>query len=186
MDADFNLRECLERQLLFKSSNSNTIELVCNMARVKQVKAGNFLVLQGDWTSPLVLLFSGQLRTCILTEDGREIVLHQLNAGDASGAVSIIQGTQSAICIAAVKPSIVALINRADARRLLSEPSVARELNAILASLLQESVANKTTPAAPRSTASICAIIYAMFRGCRPREANRDPDARLNIVEALT
>jgi CRP/FNR family transcriptional regulator, cyclic AMP receptor protein len=164
MNTDYNLEECLKQQLLFKSSDNDTIELVRNMARVETVKAENCLVLQGDRTSPLVLLLSGQLRTCLLTEDGREITLHLISAGDAAGAASILRGMPSAKSVVAVKTSVVALINRANARRLLSEPAVARELNAMFARLMQGSIANQTTLGTPRSTARVCAIIYAMFR----------------------
>jgi CRP/FNR family transcriptional regulator, cyclic AMP receptor protein len=170
MNTGYNLEESLRQQLLFKSSDNATIELAQSMARVETVKAAHHLILQGDETSPLVLLLSGQLRTCLITEDGREITLHLINAGDATGAASILQGMPSAKSVVAVKTSVVALINRANARRLLSEPTVARELNAMFARLMQGTIANQTTLGTPRSTARVCAIVYAMFR-----DAGEDP-----------
>ncbi|MCG5074525.1 Crp/Fnr family transcriptional regulator [Paraburkholderia tagetis] len=163
MSADYNLEECLRQQFLFKSSDNSTIELARNSSRVVKVKADDYLVRQGDRASPLVILLSGQLRTCLLTEDGREIALHLLNAGDATGAASIIHGAPSMKSIVAVKASTVALINRADARRLFSEPGVAREVNAMFARLIKGTVENQTAIGTPRATARVCAIIYAMF-----------------------
>lgn len=163
MSDAYNLEECLRQQFLFKASNNSTIELARDAARVVQVKAEDYLVRQGDRASPLVLLFSGQLRTCLLTEDGREIALHLLNSGDATGAASIIHGAPSMKSIVAVKASTVALINRADARRLFSEPGVAREVNAMFARLIKGAIENQTAMGTPRATVRVCTIIYAMF-----------------------
>ncbi|CAG9274842.1 transcriptional regulator, Crp/Fnr family [Paraburkholderia unamae] len=164
MREDFNLKEYLRAQFLLKSSDNDTIELARTMARVEKVKAEDYLVIQGDKTSPLVLLLTGQLRTCVLTEDGRELPLHMLHAGDATGAVSIIQGIPSTKNVVAVKPSVVALINRADARRLFSAPTVTRELNAMFASLIQGVITEQNATGSAKSTARVCAILYAMFR----------------------
>lgn len=163
MRPDFILNECLRQQFLFKSSGDDTIELANNMARVKSAKAGGFILLQGDSNSPLVLLLEGQLRTCTLTEDGREIPVRTVGAGEAVGAVAVVQDLPSAISVAAIKPSMVALINRADAHRIFSEPGVARRLNVMLASLIQSIVTKRTTTGSVSSTARVCGIIHAMF-----------------------
>jgi CRP/FNR family transcriptional regulator, cyclic AMP receptor protein len=154
----------LREQSLLRTSDEVVIDRVKAMVRVEEVARGDYVSVQGDPNSPLVFLFSGQLQSIILTKDGLEIPVHMIHAGDSAGAPAILNGVPNGKSILALERSVVAVVNRSDARRLFLEPAVARALGEQLASRIHDVVAGYSVRGAPRSTTRVCAIIYELFR----------------------
>jgi len=85
--------------------------------------------------------------------------MEMINPGQSTGEWAIVQGLPILANIGVVRKSIVGLFNRADARKLLSEPSVSRALNVKMALQLGHFVERHASQGLPRADARISAII---------------------------
>lgn len=152
--------ERLREQELFKSSDDRVFNLVSKMARIADVKAGEYVCFQGDTESPMILLLSGQLRLCTLSAEGHEIpVGTPLNPGASIGAASIIDESPISVNVIATRKSTVARLLRADARRLFLEPEISRALNRSLARMIQGFASQRAEQGMPRAAARVSAWI---------------------------
>jgi CRP-like cAMP-binding protein len=150
---------CLRDQELFRSSGDEIIKLASEMARVTDVKADEYVCFQGDIESPLILLLSGQLRTCTLSAEGHEIPIRIFGPGDSIGAASIVDESPITANVIATRKSTVVRLLRADARRLFLEPEVSRALNRLLARSVKGFASQHAEQGMPRAAARVSAVI---------------------------
>lgn len=168
MNSDKN--RLLRDQTLFSASSEDVLSWASDMLRIAEYKAGDHICFQGDPMSPLVLLMSGQLRALNVSENGVEIPMGMINPGQSTGESAIVQGLPILANIGVVRKSIVGLFNRADARKLLSEPSISRALNAKLALQLSHLVERHASQGLPRADARISAVIESAISGAKNDE----------------
>jgi CRP-like cAMP-binding protein len=160
-------KNLLRQQRLFALADETVLEHASNMLRIVQFKAGDYICFQGDPVAPLALVFSGQLRTSTISEDGSEVPVRTVEAGHSAGEPPIIHGLPIMVNIAATRKSTVAIIQRADARELLAEPSLSRALNTALAFQLYDLVERHTTQGLPRADSRISAVIASAMGGTK-------------------
>ena len=149
----------LRKQNLFALAGEDVIKKASEMVRIAEFGPGDYICFQGDPRSPLVLVISGQLRTSIFSEDGREIPVRVINPGESAGEPPILQDSSSHGNLAAVRKSTVALFSRVHARQLLNEPGVARALNNVMAKQLMHFVERHAVQGLQRADARISAVI---------------------------
>jgi CRP/FNR family cyclic AMP-dependent transcriptional regulator len=157
MDAHKN--KALRDQALFSSASDKVISRTGSLMRLVEYRPGDFVFYQGDPRSPLALVVSGQLRSSAVSEDGTEVPIRAINPGESVGEMAILRSLPSPGTVAATKKSTVALINRADARPLFDEPSVARMLSSILSMQLRRFVERHAAQGLPRADARVSAVI---------------------------
>ncbi|MDH6147611.1 MULTISPECIES: Crp/Fnr family transcriptional regulator [Paraburkholderia] len=173
--------ERLRKQALLGFSDEKVIQLARAMGRVADVKAGDYVCFQGDAASPLIMLLSGQLRTCSLSSEGHEIPIRTLNAGESTGAVSIVDDSPIAENVIATQKSTLVLLARADARRLFLEPEVSRALNRSFASLVQGFATRHAEQGMPRAAARVSALINSALS-----ETGKDAPAVIELPSHAT
>jgi CRP/FNR family transcriptional regulator, cyclic AMP receptor protein len=170
MHKDQDLRARLAEQTLLASSSDELIAQVAAYARVTHYKSGAYVSLEGDAESGLLLILSGQLRVCGLSAKGDEIPITTASAGGSLGAVSIISNTPCIGNVIANCESTVAMLGRKFARQLLAEPSVALQMNGLLASLVERLIHSQNRNGLPRAAARVAAVIVEELD--RARDAN--------------
>jgi CRP/FNR family cyclic AMP-dependent transcriptional regulator len=161
----------LKEQALFALASDDVINRASEAARILEFSAGDYICFQGDAVSPLVLVISGQLRTFILSEDGREVPVRVINSGQSGGEASILQNSSLQANMVAVRKSTVALLSRPYARQLLNEPDVARALNNAMATLLSHLVKRHAVQGLSRADARISAVIESAIEDSEKDES---------------
>ena len=161
----------LKNQAIFALARDDLIKTASESARVAEYAPGDYICFQGDSRSPLVLVISGQLRTFILSEDGREVPVSVINSGQSGGEASILHDSSLQANMVAVKKTTVALFARPYARQLLNEPDIARALNSAMATLLIHLVKRHAVQGLPRADARVSAVIESAIEDSEIDEA---------------
>ena len=95
------------------------------------------VVHEGDMTDALYVVLAGRVKAYATGEDGREMVLHIIGAGDYFGELVLDGGARSASVIT-LEPCRLFLMPRGDVESLLDrDPAFARDLIAKLIGLVR-------------------------------------------------
>jgi len=95
---------------------------------VRSFPKGAVLVNEGDATDSLYVLLSGRVKAFVSDEDGAELVLNTIDAGDYFGELVLDGGTRSA-SVMALEPCRIFVIPRGDVEEMLEHnPAFARDL----------------------------------------------------------
>jgi CRP/FNR family transcriptional regulator, cyclic AMP receptor protein len=95
---------------------------------VRSFPKGAVLVNEGDATDSLYVLLSGRVKVFVSDEEGAELVLNTIDAGDYFGELVLDGGTRSA-SVMALEPCHIFVIPRGDVEGLLEHnPAFARDL----------------------------------------------------------
>jgi CRP/FNR family cyclic AMP-dependent transcriptional regulator len=86
------------------------------------------LVNEGDDTDSLYVVLSGRVKAYVTGEDGREVVVNTIEAGDYFGEL-VLDGGPRAASIMTLEPCRVFVISHADVEGMLAgQPAFARDL----------------------------------------------------------
>ncbi|NUX52747.1 Crp/Fnr family transcriptional regulator [Paraburkholderia youngii] len=151
----------LRKQILLREARSEIVGNTTRLTKVVHVKEGDYVCYQGAIESPLIFLVEGQLRVSTYSEDGVELPLYVVDPHECTGEISILNSAPTFGNVIATKGSIVGLLDRAHARRLLSDPDVARALNNLIASRAKTLLVARSSRSQPRADARVTAVIEA-------------------------
>ncbi|MGF6613104.1 CRP-like cAMP-binding protein [Paraburkholderia sp. WSM4175] len=151
----------LERQTLLKTCCQQVIRATADAARVSDVESGDYVCLQGDADSPLILVLSGQLRKCFASEEGDEIGIRTVAAGESIGEAAIVGDVPIPANIIASRKSTIAMLSRVRARQLFADSEVSRALTRSLAAQVTRFAHRYAQQGLPRAAARISAVIVS-------------------------
>lgn len=118
---------------------------------VRPFPKGAVLVNEGDTTNSLYILLSGRVKAFVNDENGAELVLNTIGAGDYFGELVLDGGPRSA-SIMATEPCRVLILPHGDVDRMLEHnPAFARDLMHKLISRVR-SLTSKVTDLALKDT----------------------------------
>jgi len=99
---------------------------------VRQFPRHAIVVNEGDETDSLYVLLSGRVKAFVTSEDGREVVVNTIGAGDYFGEL-VLDGGRRAASIMTLEPARMFVIPYSDVEGLLAaRPEFARDLIAKL------------------------------------------------------
>lgn len=138
------------------------------MAGVLQVRTaarGQTILHKGQTGEHLLFLLSGRLQAVDITEDGREIGLSFLQAGDYFGELSVIDGLPRSATVVACEPSIYALLPRLHALELMhNQPIIAQRMFQRLASGIRRASNFRTILGIPNAFQRVYALLDYLAR----------------------
>src|ERR1700712_1446868 len=108
--------DLLKQQKLLRNVTDDVIEETSRHIRYRRFAKREFVVHKGDAGSSLLMLISGRLQVIALSEDGREVGLNFVEAGDFFGELSIIDGGPRSASIIAATESVVGFLPKAEAQ----------------------------------------------------------------------
>ena len=112
----------------FASLDEAALRVLAPGGAVRSFPKGAVLVNEGDATDSLYVLLSGRVKAYVCDEDGAELVLNTIGAGDYFGELVLDGGTRSA-SVMALEPCRIFVIPRGDVEGLLEHnPVFARDL----------------------------------------------------------
>lgn len=163
------LRTHLKKQSLLKTCSEPLIRAIADAVRVSDIETGNYACLQGDANAPLIMVLRGQLRSCFASEDGDEIPLQTVGAGESIGEAAIIGDVPMPVNVVATRGSTIATLSRVRVRQLFAEPEMLRALSFLLAEQVRGFAQRCTQQSLPRAAARISAVIASEISGTDDR-----------------
>lgn len=125
----------------------------------------SFVLHKGGKADFLIFLLSGQLQVIDISSDGRIVGLSFLNPGDYAGELSIIDGEPRSASVVASENSLVALLPRLDARRLIyTQPLLAERTLISLATKVRISTTYRAILGIPNAAQRLYAFIQQLAK----------------------
>lgn len=116
--------ELLRPQKLFSGVGDQVIQQVTGASKFVYFRKKEYVLQYGGRGTHLVLLITGKLQVVIPTEDGRDVGISFIEAGDYFGELSIIDDEPRSAAVIATTDSLVALIPKDRALELFHHQPV--------------------------------------------------------------
>ncbi len=134
--------EMLRQIPLFATLGAEDLAHVASMTVVRNYDRGDLILLEGEMGGALHYVRSGFVKVFKTSTAGKEQVLRIISAGHTFNDVPALDGGPNPASAAAMEPSVVYLIRRAELRHLIiTRPDVAQAVVQSLASALRHLVA---------------------------------------------
>ncbi len=131
-------RALLARGELFSRLSADELDRLVRLARMRRLPARSIVFRKGDAGREMYAIASGRIRISRESEDGREIALGILEAGDLFGEISLLDGAPRTATCTTIEPAALLVIGRPEFLDLLDQlPALAVKLLEILAARLR-------------------------------------------------
>lgn len=131
-------RALLARGQLFSRLSADELDRLVRLARMRRLPARSIVFRKGDAGREMYAIASGRIRISRESEDGREIALGFLEAGDLFGEISLLDGAPRTATCTTIEPAALLVIGRTEFLELLAQtPALAVKLLEILAGRLR-------------------------------------------------
>jgi CRP/FNR family transcriptional regulator, cyclic AMP receptor protein len=118
--------DILKKNELFKDLKPEELAKIADLATRRIVLRGTIVVNRGDESSSLYLIRSGRVSVMIDHDDGRRIILCNLEAGEHFGELSLLDGEPRSATITTLERSEFIIIHRTDFWALIQQnPAIA-------------------------------------------------------------
>lgn len=155
----------LNKLPLLQGVDQATLKKMARVLQVRTANRGQPILHKGDEGGHLLFLLSGRLQAVDITEDGREIGLSFLMAGDYFGELSVIDGEPRSATVVACEPSMYALLPRAEALALMhNNPLVAERMFKRLALGIRRASNFRTILGIPNAFQRVYALLDYLAR----------------------
>ena len=112
----------------FAGLDEHALRALCQTGAVRAVAKNVIVVSAGDATDSLYVILSGRVKAFVSDEQGKEVVVNTIGAGDFFGEL-VLDGGPRAASIMTLEPCRFFVIAQEEAERLLSaNPAFGREL----------------------------------------------------------
>ena len=150
----------LQKIPLLAGVDEQTLAQVAAALQLRTVERGRNVLQKGSPGEHLMFVLSGRLQVVDLTEDGREIGLDFLTAGDYFGELSIIDGLARSASIMALENSLIAALPRSQALALIyHNPLVVERLLKRMATSIRTAANYRTIIGIPNAFQRVFALL---------------------------
>lgn len=123
---------------LFSALSTSDLDVLLSLANTVSSTARQIVCRKNEPGDALYVVISGKLKVTTESDDGRELILAILDAGETFGEMSLLDGKPRSASVVAVHDSTLLVIHRQDFLALLQRhPKIAIELLAILTQRLR-------------------------------------------------
>lgn len=124
-----NTTEFLATVPLFKGLEGLDLARFGELLREKNYPKGSIILFEDDPGDALFIVRAGRVKVVLVADDGREVILGLLGAGDHFGELSLIDDQPRSAHVIAMEDSELLVLRRDDFRRRVEQsPSVAWSL----------------------------------------------------------
>lgn len=113
--------ELLKRSELFKELDDDALATLGRFATKKTMLKKTLVMSVGDTSSALYLIKSGKVDVLITNDDGREMILSTLHAGDHFGELALLDGEPRSVNVMTQDKCEFIIIHQADFYALLKQ-----------------------------------------------------------------
>lgn len=148
---------------LLRDLDSMTLETIESHLQIRKIDRGAYVVHKGSPGDHLLFVLSGRLQAVDITDDGQEIGLSFLDAGDYFGEISIIDGLPRSASVVACENSIVGQLAKLHAQTLIYQhPRVAERVLKRLAAGLRKASFHQAVISLPNAFQRVFTLLEHM------------------------
>jgi len=126
-------KQLLRRVSLFSGLKEDELDALAGVTTRKTFQKHSVILLAEEEGNSLFIIQKGRVKVSILSEDGREIVLTLLGAGEFFGEMSLLDGLPRSATVIALEDTEAVMLRREDLLRLIEHtPQIAIKLMAEL------------------------------------------------------
>jgi len=163
---------------LFSGLSEDALGGIIKLATRRTFPKHAVIINEGDETDSLYLISSGKVKVVLSDEDGKEIIISILNAGDFFGELSLIDEEPRSACVVAMDACQFSIITKPDFTRFLHDNLE------VTTNLLK--VLSKRLRAANENIESLALMdVYGRVARTLLQYA-KDVDGKMTITERLT
>ena len=109
----------LEEVSLFSDLTMEELALLAPLCGMKEGKAGDFIIQEGECVQSVYILLSGQATVVKTRPDGKKVSIDQVGKDDLLGEVTFFKNTPASATVQATAPFTTLEFNQKDFHRLL-------------------------------------------------------------------
>lgn len=133
-----SMHNILRKIPLFSDLDKEELDAVVSIASSHHYPSRSVIVQEGDNSSSLFVILSGQVKISYYAEDGREVVLSLMSEGSFFGELSLIDRRPRSATVTTLSKSTLAQIRRQEFEQLvLKKPKISLKLLLELAERLR-------------------------------------------------
>ena len=130
----------LKRIRLFNSLTDKELHELSPKVLLKEFRKNHIILHEEDTNSFMYIIVQGKVKIYQIADEGKEMILSVHGAGEFFGEMSLIDGKTDPATVAAMEPSLVAVISREDFYDMLySQKKILENLLELLCTRLRES-----------------------------------------------
>jgi len=130
----------LKRIRLFHSLTDSELYDLSPKVLLREFRKNHIILHEEDTNSFMYIIVRGKVKIYQIADEGKEMILSVHGAGEFFGEMSLIDGKTDPATVAAMEPSLIAVISRSDFYDMLySQKKILENLLELLCSRLRES-----------------------------------------------
>lgn len=178
--------EYLRQQKLFQGLDPALLTQLGQNMRLIECPKRTVVLSKGAASQDLLLLLDGRLQVVNFAEDGKEVGISFIEAGDYFGELGIIDGEPRSAHVVSVLPSKIALLPKNMARQLLvNHPIVAERVMMRLCSIIRNSTQQRSALAVHSSLARVCSVLLHVIKTPNPNQTINPNQTTPAVIENL-
>jgi len=113
--------DALRSMPIFESLSVERLVPIARVSVFRKVPRGTAVLRAGDRTDFVYFILSGTLKVLVSDEEGREVILSILNAGEFFGEMGVLDDNPRSATVEATTPCELIVISKTDFKRCLAE-----------------------------------------------------------------
>lgn len=113
--------DALRSMPIFESLSVERLVPIARVAVFRKMTRGTTVLRAGDRTDFVYLVLSGTLKVLVSDEEGREVILSNLGAGEFFGEMGVLDDNPRSATVLTVTPCELIVIAKSDFKRCLAE-----------------------------------------------------------------
>lgn len=165
--------DILKKVPIFSEISSKDLEKIVAVTHHRKYRKDNMILIEEEAGQTMFILMSGQVKISRISEDGREVILAVMGAGEFFGELSLLDGQSRSANVTVIKDAEMLLINRDDFLNLLNEfPRIAIQLLRELASRMRKSDSQIKSLSLKNATGKVTGTIHRLAEDIGIRTGN--------------
>lgn len=170
--------ELLKTQQLFKNLNDEFLEELRHHIRFQEFRKNEYILHKGAPGDSLLLLFTGRLQIISLSEEGKEVGLNFIEAGDYFGEIAIIDGGPRSAAVIANTTSVVGFLPKAQALKLFhNNPIIAERILTRLCQIIRQETQYRANLGSSKAYTRIYSVLFSNTALRQPEVTKTTPKA---------
>jgi CRP-like cAMP-binding protein len=160
----------LRRVPLFEGLDDAALNVLARVARAQHVPRQQYVFYQDDPGDVAYVVSAGRVAILLTTDDGRELVINELGAGECFGELALLtQSPRSASAVARTNCELIRLPRAEFLSELEHQPKLMRHVLEVTAQRLRASTERERALAFLDAPARLARVIVAMDRAASDR-----------------
>jgi CRP/FNR family cyclic AMP-dependent transcriptional regulator len=113
--------DALRTMPIFESLSVERLVPIARVAVFRKAARGTTILRAGDRTDFVYFILSGALKVLVSDEEGREVILSNLGAGEFFGEMGVLDDNPRSATVATTSPCELVVISKTDFKRCLAE-----------------------------------------------------------------